>query len=121
MVEKHPSSDARHHEEPPIPPQEAAVPSTTEAPAHVDSPAPAPTRSANAKRRKRWENEEEFNERQTQAQAAQHSSLEDELRMIAQTSASELDAPTHFAHIPQEPIMPAVIPNRSKWDDEDEA
>ena len=106
------------------PPEE--VPRAAE-PVVVDPP--APTRTASAKRRKRWENEEEFNERQTMAQEAQHKSLEDELRMIAQTSASQLDAPTPFIDIPPPPpaplsafAMPAVtvVPSRSKWDDEEE-
>jgi hypothetical protein len=78
---------------------------------------PAAPSSASSRRRKRWENEEEFNERQTQAQAAQHASLEDELRMIAQTSAAQFEPSSQFINAPQA----SVVVSKSKWDDEEEA
>jgi hypothetical protein len=78
---------------------------------------PAP--STSTKRRKRWENEEEFNERQSLAQAAQHASLEDELRMISQTSAAQLEPSDHFANIPQQSQIQTTA-SKSKWDDEDD-
>jgi len=78
---------------------------------------PAP--SSSTKRRKRWENEEEFNERQSLAQAAQHASLEEELRMIAQTSAAQLEPSDHYANIPQQSQGQTTV-SKSKWDDEDD-
>jgi hypothetical protein len=78
-----------------------------------------PTPSSSTKRRKRWENEEEFNERQSLAQAAQHASLEDELRMIAQTSAAQLEPSDHYANIPQQ-SQGQTSASKSKWDDEEE-
>ena len=78
-----------------------------------------PTNSVPAlstRRRKRWENEEEFNERQL---LAQHANLEEELRMIAQTSATQLEPPDHFVDIPQPSQILTTI-SKSKWDDEDE-
>lgn len=69
-----------------------------------------------ARRRRRWENEDEFNERQSLAQAAQHTSLEDELRMIAQSSAADLEPPSHSIE-----IAPVEINiSKSKWDDEED-
>ncbi len=78
-----------------------------------------PTPSSSTKRRKRWENEEEFNERQSLAQVAQHASLEDELRMIAQTSAAQLEPLDHYANIPQQAHGQTTV-SKSKWDDEDD-
>ncbi len=79
---------------------------------------PAP--SSSTKRRKRWENEEEFNERQSLEQAAQHTSLEDELRMIAQTSASQLEPLNQLGNIPQQSQASATVVSKSKWDDEED-
>ena len=78
-----------------------------------------PPPPSSAKRRKRWENEDEFNERQSLAQAAQHTSLEDELRMIAQTSAAQLEPSDHHVNIPQPPQI-QTNNTKSKWDDEDD-
>ncbi|CAF4792145.1 unnamed protein product, partial [Rotaria sp. Silwood1] len=74
---------------------------------------------SSTKRRKRWENEEEFNERQSIEQAAQQASLEEELRMIAQSSAVQLEPSNQFVNIPEEPQI-STIASKSKWDDEDE-
>jgi hypothetical protein len=80
---------------------------------------PPPPPPPSTKRCKRWENEEEFNERQSLAQAAQHTSLEDELRMIAQTSAAQLEPLNHHVNIPQ-PSQIQTTASKSKWDDEDD-
>ncbi|CAF3810877.1 unnamed protein product, partial [Adineta steineri] len=73
------------------------------------------TDPSSIKRRNRWENEEAFNERQT---AAQHVSLEDELRLISQTNEIQSETTTQSNDIPQ-PIV-TEVPSKSKWDDDDD-
>ncbi|CAF4392469.1 unnamed protein product, partial [Rotaria magnacalcarata] len=77
------------------------------------------SKPSSTKRRKRWENDEEFNERQSIAQATQHASLEEELRMIAQTSAVQLEPSSYFVNIPQESQISTTV-SKSKWDDEED-
>lgn len=72
-----------------------------------------------AKRRNRWENPQVFTERQT---TAQHTSFEDELHIIAQTTTPQSEPTTQSNDIPQ-PSKESIVtemPGKSKWDDDDD-
>jgi len=78
--------------------------------------------SSSGKRRHRWENDENLNERQT---ATQHENLEDQLRIIPQTSSAQIEQTNQSTDIPQkleEPIVPdtTAMASKSKWDDDDD-
>jgi hypothetical protein len=78
--------------------------------------------SLSAKRRNRWDSAAKLNERQT---VAKHANLEDELRVIVQTSIPQSEPTTQSNDIPQSSKEPIVIetteiPGKSKWDDDED-
>ena len=77
---------------------------------------PLPSSSSSCKRRNRWRDKDDFNERQT---TTQNASLEDELRMIAQTSVQEIQLKLDIPQPLAESVVTETITNisKSKWDD----